>query len=35
VIFVRGRRDLDFQAIAKVIDLAKAANVFRVGLMTE
>jgi biopolymer transport protein TolR len=35
VIFVRGHGDLDFQEIATVIDLAKGADVFRVGLMTE
>jgi len=35
VIFVRGHRDLDFQEIATVIDLAKGADVFQVGLMTE
>ena len=35
VIFVRGHRDLDFREIARVIDLAKGADVFRVGLMTD
>jgi biopolymer transport protein TolR len=35
VIFVRGHRDLEFQVIATVIDLAKGADVFQVGLMTE
>ena len=35
VMFVRGHRDLDFQEIATVIDLAKGADVFQVGLMTE
>lgn len=35
VIFVRGHSDLDFQDIAMVIDLAKGADVFKVGLMTE
>jgi biopolymer transport protein ExbD len=35
VIFVRGDRGLDFQEIATVIDLAKGADVFQVGLMTE
>jgi biopolymer transport protein TolR len=35
VIFVRGHRDLDFQEIATVIDIAKGAAVFQVGLMTE
>ena len=31
VIFVRGHRDLDFQEIAAVIDIAKGAEVFLVG----
>jgi biopolymer transport protein TolR len=35
VIFVRGHRDLDFQEIAAVIDIAKGADVFQIGLMTE
>ena len=35
VLFVRGHRDLDFQVIAAVIDIAKGADVFQVGLMTE
>ena len=35
VIFVRGHRDLVFQEIATIIDLAKGADVFQVGLMTE
>jgi len=35
VMFVRGHQDLDYSAIADVIDLARGANVFRVGLMTE
>jgi biopolymer transport protein TolR len=35
VIFVRGHRDLDFQEIAAVIDIARGAEVFQVGLMTE
>jgi biopolymer transport protein ExbD len=35
VIFVRGHRDLDFQEIATVIDIAKGADIFQVGLMTE
>jgi biopolymer transport protein TolR len=35
VIFVRGHRDLDFQEIAAVIDIAKGAEVFQVGLMTD
>ena len=35
VIFVRGHCDLDFQEIATVIDIAKGAEVFQVGLTTE
>ena len=35
VIFVRGHRNLDFQEIATVIDIAKGAEVFQIGLMTE
>jgi biopolymer transport protein ExbD len=35
VIFVRGHRDLDFQEVATVIDIAKGADVFHIGLMTE
>ena len=35
VLFVRGHRDLDFQEVAKVIDIAKGADVFQVGLITE
>lgn len=34
VVFVRGDKELDFQSIAEVIDLAKGAGVSRVGLMT-
>jgi len=35
VAFVRGDRNLEFQEIAAVIDLAKGAGVERVGLMTQ
>jgi biopolymer transport protein TolR len=35
VMFLRGNGDLDFQEIAAVIDIAKGADVFQVGLMTE
>jgi biopolymer transport protein TolR len=35
VTFGRGHRDLDFQEIAAIIDLARGAEVFQVGLMTE
>jgi biopolymer transport protein TolR len=34
-VFVRGAGDLDFQEIAAVIDIAKGAGIFQVGLMTE
>ena len=33
-IFVRGDRDLDYQAVAEVIDMARGAGWERVGLMT-
>lgn len=35
MIFVRGHRELDFQDVAAIIDVAKEANVFQVALMTE
>lgn len=35
VIFVRGGKDLDFQQIAEVIDIAKGAGLERVAMMTE
>ena len=35
VIFVRGHHDLDFAAVARVIDAANAAGVIQVGLMTQ
>jgi biopolymer transport protein ExbD len=34
VMFVRGDDDVDFQYIANVIDIGKAANVDHIGLMT-
>jgi biopolymer transport protein ExbD len=33
-VFVRGDRDLDFQAVAQVIDIARGAGWDRIGLMT-
>ena len=33
-VFVRGDRDLNFQAVAQIIDLARGAGWDRVGLMT-
>ena len=33
-VFVRGDRNLDFQAVAQIIDLARGAGWDRVGLMT-
>jgi biopolymer transport protein ExbD len=33
-VFVRGDRDLDYQAVAEVIDIARGAGWDRVGLMT-
>ena len=35
IMFVRGHPDLDFQDIAKVIDIGKGAGVDKVGLVTE
>ena len=35
VIFVRGNKDLSFEWIAAVIDLARGAGIFHIGLMTE
>ena len=34
VIFVRGDKDLDFQEVAQVIDMARGSGVVRVALMT-
>jgi len=34
VIFVRGDKDLDFQEVAQVIDMARGSGVARVALMT-
>lgn len=35
VLFVRGDRDLDFQQVAQVIDIAKGAGLNRIGLITK
>lgn len=35
LIFVKGDPDLEFQAVAKVIDIAKGAGIDKVGLMTK
>jgi biopolymer transport protein ExbD len=35
VLFVRGDRDLDFQQVAEVLDIAKGAGLNRIGLMTK
>jgi biopolymer transport protein ExbD len=35
VLFIRGDRDLDFQEVARVIDVAKGAGLNRIGLMTK
>jgi len=35
VIFVRGEKDLDFGQVAEVIDIARAAGLDRVALITE
>ncbi|MBM3788427.1 MAG: biopolymer transporter ExbD, partial [Acidobacteria bacterium] len=34
VVFVKGDPDLEFQYVAKAIDLAKGAGIDKVGLMT-
>ena len=34
VVFVKGDPDLDFQTVAHAIDIAKGANMDKVGLMT-
>jgi biopolymer transport protein TolR len=34
VVFVKGDKDLDFQTVAKAIDIAKGAGIDKVGLMT-
>lgn len=35
VVFVKGAPELEFQSIAKAIDIAKGAGIDKVGLMTE
>jgi biopolymer transport protein ExbD len=34
VVFVKGDADLEFQAVARAIDIAKGAGIDKVGLMT-
>src|SRR3982074_2097042 len=34
VVFVKGDPDLEFQVVAKVIDIAKGAQIEKIGLMT-
>jgi biopolymer transport protein TolR len=34
VVFVKGDKDLDFQTVAKAIDIAKGAGIDKIGLMT-
>ena len=34
VVFVRGDKDLEFEAVAKAIDIAKGAGIDKIGLMT-
>ena len=34
VVFVKGDPDLDFQTVARAIDIAKGAQIDKVGLMT-
>lgn len=35
VVFVKGAPELEFQSVAKAIDIAKGAGIDKVGLMTE
>jgi biopolymer transport protein TolR len=35
VVFVKGDPDLEYQEVARVIDMAKGAGIDRVGLMTQ
>jgi biopolymer transport protein ExbD len=34
VVFIKGDPDLDFEAVAKAIDIAKGAAIDKIGLMT-
>jgi len=34
VVFVKGDKDLDFQSVARAIDIAKGAGIDKIGLMT-
>src|SRR5215469_9608081 len=34
VVFVKGDKDLEFEAVAKAIDISKGANIDKIGLMT-
>jgi biopolymer transport protein TolR len=34
VVFVKGDKDLEFESVAKAIDIAKGAGIDKVGLMT-
>ena len=34
VVFIRGDKDLEFDAVAKAIDIAKGAGIDKIGLMT-
>ena len=34
VVFIKGDKDLEFEAVAKAIDIAKGANIDKIGLMT-
>ncbi len=34
VVFIRGDKDLEFEAVARAIDIAKGANIDKIGLMT-
>jgi biopolymer transport protein TolR len=34
VVFIKGDKDLDFETVAKAIDIAKGAGIDKIGLMT-
>ena len=34
VVFIKGDKDLDFQSVARAIDIAKGAGIDKIGLMT-
>jgi biopolymer transport protein ExbD len=34
VVFIRGDKDLEFEPVARAIDIAKGAGIDKIGLMT-